>query len=155
MRDNPEMLDNDCWKEGLTQEIIEDIEGSIQYPGRLPYFQLTPSRRPTLKTKVLQLKEAGVMLLIGTDSGIPMKFHCQSTWNELDVWVNEFGIDPMYALKSATYWPAKMMKVDDKYGTISEGKYADIIAVKGDVLRYISLLQDVDFVMKHGKVVKE
>jgi imidazolonepropionase-like amidohydrolase len=154
MRDNPEMLDDDCWHTGLPQDIIDDIEQSIQRPGRLPYFQLTPSRRPTLERKVNQLIDAGVVLLIGTDSGIPMKFHCQSTWNELDVWVNEFGIDAMYAIKAATYWPAKMMGVDDKYGTISEGKYADIIAVKGDVLRYISLLQDVDMVVKHGKVVK-
>lgn len=153
VRDNAEKLDNDCWHEGLPQDIIDDIESSIQQPGRLPYFQLTPSRRPTLERKVKQLIDAGVVLLIGTDSGIPMKFHCQSTWNELDVWVNEFDIDPMYAIKSATYWPAKMMGVDDKYGTISEGKYADIIAVDGDVLRWISLLSDVDFVMKHGEVV--
>ncbi len=154
MRDNPEKLDNNCWHEGLPQNIIDDIESSIQHPGRLPYFQLTPSRRPTLERKVKQLIDAGVVLLIGTDSGIPMKFHCQSTWNELDVWVNEFDIDPMYAIKSATYWPAKMMGVDHEYGTISEGKYADIIAVDGDVLRYISLLQNVDMVIKHGKRVK-
>jgi imidazolonepropionase-like amidohydrolase len=64
------------------------------------------------------------------------------------------GIDPMYAIKAATYWPAVAMKVDKDYGTITEGKYADIIAVKGDVLRYINLLQDVDLVMKHGKQVK-
>ncbi len=154
VRDNPEKLDNDCWHDGLPQKIINDIEASIQYPGRLPYFQLTPSRRPTLERKVKQLIEAGVVLLIGTDSGIPMKFHCQSTWNELDVWVNEFGIDPMYAIKAATYWPSKAMGVDADYGTISEGKYADIIAVKGDVLRWISLLQDVDMVIKHGKRIK-
>ncbi len=153
VRDNPEMLDNDCWHLDLPQDIIEDIEQSILHPGRLPYFQLTPSRKPTLETKVKQLIEAGVVLLVGTDSGIPMKFHCQSTWNELDVWVNEFGIDAMYAIKSATYWPAKMMGVDDTYGTISEGKKADIIAVKGDVLRWINLLSDVDFVMKHGEVI--
>ena len=154
VRDNPEKLDSDCWHEGLPQHIIDDIEESIQYPGRLPYFQLTPSRKPTLETKVKQLIDAGVVLLVGTDSGIPMKFHCQSTWNELDVWVNEFDIDPMYAIKSATYWPAKMMGVDHEYGTISEGKYADIIAVKGDVLRWISLLSDVDMVIKHGKRIK-
>ncbi|MEL6925082.1 MAG: amidohydrolase family protein, partial [Bacteroidota bacterium] len=103
---------------------------------------------------VKQLMEAGVVLLIGTDSGIPMKFHCQSTWHELDVWVNEFGIDPMYAIKAATYWPSVIMGVDKEVGTISEGKYADIIAVKGDVLRYIDLLQDVDLVIKHGKQYK-
>ncbi|RMG18553.1 MAG: Xaa-Pro dipeptidase [Bacteroidetes bacterium] len=151
VRDNPEALDNDCWHEGLPQHIIDDIKQSIQKPGQLPYFQLTPIRRPTLQRKVKQLMEAGVVLLIGTDSGIPMKFHCQSTWHELDVWVNEFGIDPMYAIRAATYWPAKLMGVEKDYGTISEGKYADIIAVKGDVLRYISLLQDVNMVIKHGK----
>jgi len=151
---NPEKLDNDCWHMGLPQDIIDDIQSSIRYPGQLPYFQLTPSRRPTLETKVKQLLDAGVVLLIGTDSGIPMKFHCQSTWNELDVWVNEFGIDVNYAIKSATYWPAKMMGVDDEYGTISVGKYADIIAVKGDVLRWINLLSDVDMVIKHGVQIK-
>ncbi len=154
VRDNPEKLDNDCWHLDLPDDIIADISGSIRHPGRMSYFQLTPSRKPTLERKVKQLLDAGVVLLIGTDSGIPMKFHCQSTWNELDVWVNEFGIDPMYAIKAATYWPAKSMGVDDKYGTISEGKYADIIAVKGDVLRYIVLLQDVHMVVKHGKRVR-
>lgn len=154
MRDNPEKLDNDCWHLGLPDSIIADIRQSIRYPGRLGYFQLTPIRKPTLERKVNQLKAAGVVLLTGTDSGIPMKFHCQSTWNELDVWVNEFDFDAMYAIKAATYWPAKAMGVDQDYGTISEGKYADIIAVKGDVLRYISLLQDVDMVIKHGKRYK-
>lgn len=154
VRDNPEKLDNDSWHLGLPDSVVQDIKNSIQYPERLPYFQITPVRKPTLETKINQLREAGIVLLIGTDSGIPMKFHSQSTWNELDVWVNEFGFDPMYALRGATYWPSVLMGVDKDYGTISEGKYADIIAVDGDVLRYISLLQDVDMVIKHGKRVK-
>jgi imidazolonepropionase-like amidohydrolase len=154
VRDNPEQLDNTSWHLGLPDSIITDIKSSIKKPGELPYFQLIPIRKPTLERKVNQLKEAGVVLLVGTDSGIPMKFHSQSTWNELDVWVNEFDFDPMYTIKAATYWPAVMMKADNDYGTISEGKYADIIAVNGDVLRYIELLQDVDMVIKHGERVK-
>ncbi len=154
VRDNPEKLDNDSWHLGLPDSVVQDIKRSIQHPDQLPYFQLTPVRKPTLKTKIKQLMDAGVVLLIGTDSGIPMKFHSQSTWNELDVWVNEFGIDPMYAIRAATYWPSLWMGVSDEVGTISPGKYADIIAVNGDVLRYISLLQDVDMVIKHGKRYK-
>ena len=154
MRDNPERLDSDSWHLGLPDSVIVDIQKSIAHPDRMPYFQLTPSRKPTLETKIKQLMDAGVVLMIGTDSGIPMKFHSQSTWNELDVWVNEFGIDPMYAIRSATYWPALWMGVADEVGTITPGKYADIIAVDGDVLRYISLLQDVDMVIKHGKRYK-
>ena len=154
MRDNPEVLDNTSWHLGLPDSIIQDIKESIRYPGRLSYFQLNPIRKPTLEKKINQLKNAGAVLLIGTDSGIPMKFHSQSTWNEFDVWVNKFGFDPMYAIRAATYWPAVAMKVDKDFGTITEGKYADIIAVKGDVLRHISLLQDVKMVIKKGTKVK-
>ena len=151
---HPEMLDNDSWHLDLPDTVITDIKKSISKPGELPYFQLTPSRKPTLKTKFNQLREAGVVMLIGTDSGIPMKFHSQSTWNELDIWVNVMGVSPLEAIKSATYWPSVFMDVDDKVGTITAGKQADIIAVKGDVLRYISLLQRVDLIMKKGKVYK-
>jgi imidazolonepropionase-like amidohydrolase len=154
IRDNPEKLDDPSWHVGLPDSIIRDIRQSIKYPSRLSYFQVTPYRKPTLKSKFNQLKNAGVVMLIGTDSGIPMKFHSQSTWNELDIWVREMGIDPLLAIKSATYWPAVFQGVEDKVGTISEGKYADIIAVRGDVLRYINLLQRVDMVIKHGKKIK-
>jgi imidazolonepropionase-like amidohydrolase len=56
----------------------------------------------------------------------------------------------MVAIRAATYWPAVAMKVDRDVGTVSAGKFADIIAVRGDVLRYIDLLQRVDVVVKHG-----
>ena len=150
VRDNPEKLDDPSWHEGLPDSIIADIRRSIQHPERLSYFQMTPSRRPTLARKFAQLRESGVVLLIGTDAGIPMKFHSMATWNELDVWVNRLGVDPMTAIRAATYWPAVAMKVDRDVGTIAEGKYADIIAVRGDVLRYIDLLQRVDIVIRHG-----
>jgi len=150
VRDNPEKLDDPSWHEGLPDSIIADIRRSIQHPERLSYFQMTPSRRPTLARKFAQLRESGVVLLIGTDAGIPMKFHSMATWNELDVWVNRLGIDPMTAIRAATYWPAVAMKADKDVGTIAEGKYADIIAVRGDVLRYIDLLQRVDIVIRHG-----
>ena len=154
IRDNPERLDNTSWHLDLPDSIIKDIKQSIAHPGELSYFQLNPIRKPTLERKVNQLKNAGVVLLIGTDSGIPMKFHSQSTWNELDVWVNKFGFDAMYALRAATYWPSVAMGVDKEFGTITPGKYADIIAVKGDVLRHIDLLQNVDMVIKKGKKYK-
>ncbi|MEM8799450.1 MAG: amidohydrolase family protein [Pseudomonadota bacterium] len=151
---NPERLDDDCWHLDLEDDTIADIKSSLVFVGQLPYMQLTPLRRPTLKKKIAQLRDAGVVFLVGTDSGIPTKFHCQSTWNELDVWVNVMGISEMDTIRAATYWPSVMMGVSDKWGTVSAGKYADIIAVKGDVLRYINLLQRVDFVMKGGKVYK-
>ncbi|KXJ04605.1 hypothetical protein AC249_AIPGENE27327, partial [Exaiptasia diaphana] len=65
--DNPEKLDDDCWHRGLSEDLIADIAQSIEKPGQLPYSQLTPLRRPTLKRKIEQLKEAGVVFLVGTD----------------------------------------------------------------------------------------
>ena len=150
VRDNPEHIDDPAWHEGLPDSIVQDIRRSIAHPERLGYFQATPSRRPTLERKFNQLRQAGVTLLIGTDAGIPMKFHSQATWHELDIWVNRLGVDPMFAIRAATYWPAVAMKVERDVGTVTEGKYADIIAVKGDVLRYIDLLARPDIVIKRG-----
>ena len=150
VRDNPEQLDDPAWQVGLPPEIIADIRKSIANPDRLPYFQLTAIRRPTLARKFKQLSEAGVVMLVGTDSGIPMKFHSGSTWRELDAWVNILGVPPMQAIRGATYWPSVAMKADRDFGTVTPGKFADIIAVKGDVLRYIALLQRVDIVVKKG-----
>ncbi len=154
IRDHPDHIDDPAWHEGLPQNIIDDIRQSLAHPDRLPYFQITPLRRPTLVRKFQQLRESGVVMLIGTDSGIPMKFHSQSTWNELDTWVHKLGVDPMETIRAATYWPAVAMKADKDSGTVTEGKYADIIAVRGDVLRYIDLLQRVDMVIKHGQRYK-
>ena len=150
IRDNPEHIDDTAWHEGLPKHIVDDIKKSLTHPERLDYFRATPSRRPTLARKFNQLREAGVTLLIGTDSGIPMKFHSGSTWRELDAWVNLLGVDAMTTIRAATYWPAVAMRKERDVGTISPGKYADIIAVRGDVLRYINLLQRVDIVVKRG-----
>lgn len=152
---NPERLDDPCWKRGLKPDTIADIKASIVAPSHLDYNQLTPKRKPTLDRKFAQLRRAGAILMIGTDSGIPMTFHCQSTWNELDVWVNKLNVPPMEAIQAATYWPAKFMGVEQSSGTVAPGKFADIIAVRGDVLEAIGLLQNVPFVMKGGVVYKQ
>jgi imidazolonepropionase-like amidohydrolase len=155
VRDHREGLDDPAWQLGLRADTVADIRASIAHPERLPYFQLTPLRKPTLATKFAQLRRAGVVLLVGTDSGIPMKFHSRSTWNEIDIWTRELDVPAMQAIRAATYWPAVAMKVDRDYGTLTPGKWADVIAVRGDVLRYPALLQNVPFVMKHGRIVKD
>ena len=154
MRDNPEMLDDPSWQVGLAADTIADIKASLAHPDQLSYYQLSPARMPTLRRKFQQLREAGATLLIGTDNGVPMMFQSQTTWTELDIWVRELGVAPLDAIRSATYWPSVMMKRDKDVGTVSPGKIADIIAVRGDVLRYIDLLQKVDIVVKGGKRVK-
>lgn len=153
--ENPEMLDDPCWKRGLADDTVADIEQSIEHPGKLAYMQLHPLRAPTLERKISQLREAGVVFLVGTDSGVPMNFHCDSTWREMDGMVDIFGLAPMEVIRAATYWPAVMMGVADEVGTVEAGKAADIIAVRGDVLKHINLLSNVDLVMKAGTIYKQ
>ncbi len=152
---NPEKLDDPCWQRGLKPDTVADIRQSLAHPEALEYNQLTPRRKPTLDTKFAQLRKAGAILMIGTDSGIPATFHCQSTWNELDVWVNRLGVPPMEAIQAATYWPAKFLGREKDSGTVTAGRYADIIAVRGDVLQTIGLLQNIPFVMKGGTIYKQ
>jgi imidazolonepropionase-like amidohydrolase len=153
-RDHPERIDDPRWHRGLPDSVVADVRASLAEPGQLPYYQLMPQRRPTLQRKFDQLEESGVILLIGTDSGVPLNFHSDATWRELDYWVNTFGVDPMDAIRAATYWPAVMMGVEDEVGAIAPGMKADLIAVHGNPLRHIALLQSVDLVMKHGERVK-
>jgi imidazolonepropionase-like amidohydrolase len=55
------------------------------------------------------------------------------------------------AIRAATHDAAAAMRVEHESGTLSPGKYADVIAVRGDVLRNPALLQRVDLVIRHGR----
>jgi imidazolonepropionase-like amidohydrolase len=145
----PERLDDPAWQEGLAPDVVRDIRRSLAGYATLPYFALVRRRIPTLANKFRQLRESGVTLLVGTDAGIPGNFHTDATWRELATWV-DLGMSPMEAIMGATRWPARALRREQDFGTIAPGRYADIIAVRGDVLRDISLLQRVDMVMKGG-----
>ncbi len=149
----PERLNDPRWQEGLAPDIVRDIRDSLRNIGGLPYFQLVRRRLPTLPNKFRQLRESGVTLLVGTDSGIPGNFHTDSTWRELATWV-DLGMTPMQAIAGATRWPAVWLKREKDLGTLAPGRYADIIAVRGDVLKHIDLLQRVDVVIKNGVRVR-
>src|SRR4029079_8021265 len=123
------------------------IRQSLRNVTALDYFTLTFRRLPTLANKFRQLRDTGVTMMVGTDSGIPGNFHTDSTWRELDTWVR-LGMTPMQAIAGATRWPAGVLKEEKDLGTLAPGRYADIVAVRGDVLSNIGLLQRVDVVVK-------
>ena len=60
----------------------------------------------------------------------------------------------MQAIQAATLGASKLLRIEDRLGTLEEGKIADIIAVKGDPIENISLMKNVAFVMKEGEVFK-
>jgi imidazolonepropionase-like amidohydrolase len=149
----PERLDDPAWRQGVPKDIADDIRQSLRNVTALDYFTLTFRRLPTLAKKFQQLRDTGVTMMVGTDSGIPGNFHTDSTWRELDTWVR-LGMTPMQAIAGATRWPARFLKKEKDLGTLAPGRLADVIAVRGDVLTHVDLLQRVDVVVKNGVRVK-
>ena len=62
---------------------------------------------------------------------------------------------PMQAIKAATITPATLLNKTDSLGSISQGKLADMVAVKGDPLKNIKLLEKVSLVIKDGQIYKQ
>jgi imidazolonepropionase-like amidohydrolase len=93
---------------------------------------------------------AGVKIAFGTDSGVSP--HGDNA-REFELMV-EGGMPPMKALQSATLEAARLLKIEDRLGTIEAKKIADVIAVDGDPLEDIGVMRKVVFVMKDGVVYK-
>ena len=95
--------------------------------------------------------EAGVKIAFGTDIGV-----CPFGQNgrEFNLMVQN-GMTPMQAIQAATMGGADLLGIADKVGSIRAGKLADLIAVRGDPLNNVRLLEDVRFVMKQGEVYKQ
>jgi imidazolonepropionase-like amidohydrolase len=95
--------------------------------------------------------KAGVKIAFGTDiGGIPWTVPIAQEFSRM----TEFGMTPMDAIRSATSRAADLLDQQGRLGEIRPGALADIIAVEGDPLRDIKLLEHVRFVMKGGQVFK-
>jgi imidazolonepropionase-like amidohydrolase len=148
----PERVDDQRLKNDLPPEMYKDVHDSIKDVSHLDYFRLVPRRLPTLANKFRQLRESGATIIVGTDSGIPLNFHFDSTWRELTTMV-DLGMPPMEVIRAATFWPAQLLK-QPNLGTIAAGKLADIIVVDGDPLTDMTALRNVVHVVKDGRVYK-
>jgi len=99
---------------------------------------------------------AGVTIAMGTDAGTPFNLHGANA-KELEL-LTEIGLSPMQAITAATGIASRTLGLDKKVGVIEKGKIADLLAVTGDPLKDITLLQDqarLAMVMKEGIFVKK
>ncbi len=95
--------------------------------------------------------QAGVKVAFGTDAGgFPWSINQAKEF----AYMVKNGMTPMQAIQSATSAAATLLDVQDKIGSIEPGKLADIVAVPGDPLADVTLLEKVNFVMKDGVVYK-
>ncbi len=94
--------------------------------------------------------QAGVRMAFGTDGGV----YPHGDNGKQFKYMVEYGMTPMQAIQAATVSAAELIGWPDKVGAIEPGRFADIIAVSGDPLEDVSVLENVGFVMKGGKVYK-
>ena len=120
-------------------------------PADTPDGQRDRKRAAVHEVSFPKALHAGVKIVFGTDIG-------GISWTEPMAQefphMVELGMSPMAAIQSATSRPAEMLDMPGQLGTIAPGAYADVIAVNGDPLGDIKILQNVQFVMKDGKVFK-
>ncbi|MFY9561574.1 MAG: amidohydrolase family protein [Terriglobales bacterium] len=96
--------------------------------------------------------KAGVKIAFGTDAGgFDWKVNPAKEFSSMV----KFGMTPAQALRSATFSAAELLGMQDKVGTIEPGKLADIVAVPGDPLADVSVMEKVDFVMKGGVMYRK
>ena len=126
---------------------------SLATAGRLPppiaakALAIAPRVRNSFKMAV----DAGVKIALGTDAGV-MRHGTNA--REFGLMVRYGGTSPMQAIVAGTSSAATLLGLERDIGSIAVGKRADIVAVRGDPLRNIQVLEHVDFVMKDGKVFK-
>ena len=112
--------------------------------GKIPEFHRDSFNRAVKK---------GVKIAFGTDAG-------GFPWDAINEakefsWMTKYGLTSMQAIETATRNAAQLIDMDSQVGTIETGKFADIVAVPGNPLNDITVMEKVSFVMKDGVVVKK
>ena len=105
---------------------------------------------PQIQSTFAKAYRAGVKIMFGTDTGVSAH---GDNGREFVLMV-EAGMPAMEAIQSATIVPARFLDIEDRLGSVQSGKVADLIAVPGDPLENISLMRQVNFVMKDGVVYR-
>ena len=101
---------------------------------------------PQIAATFAKAYKRGVKIAFGTDAGVQAH---GTNWREF-VYMSENGMPPIETIKAATIETAKLLSIDATHGSITVGKAADLVAVKGNPLKDMSLMEDISFVMKGG-----
>ena len=129
-------------------EYILGEYAKLGYPEKIINKERTVGK--TQRESFEKAAKAGVKIAFGTDAGVyPHGYNARQF-----KWMVRFGLTPMQAIQAATVNAADLMGWSNKVGAISAGKLADIIAISGNPLDDVSLLENVQFVMKGGMVYK-
>jgi len=132
----------------MAQEAVESQAKAGVLKGHRAEKALTIA--PLARASFRKAAAAGVKIALGTDAGV---FPHGTNGHEFTLMVAN-GMEPMKAIVAGTSSAAELLGLSSEVGAVRPGLAADLVAVKGDPLSDITLLEKVDFVMKDGRVVK-
>jgi imidazolonepropionase-like amidohydrolase/ABC-type multidrug transport system permease subunit len=130
----------------------EKAAASDQFKGLREGLSHYPMSIQTAGNNLLKAWRGGVMLVTGTDAGNFLVMHGPTVQHEIELWVAA-GIPPEVALQAATYNAAKLLRVDNRIGTIEKGKEASLLIVDGNPLQDVRALSSISVVMMKGEYV--
>lgn len=128
--------------------VLESIKQLWQNAGTERFQRLEPCLE-----SVRRLRELGVRVALGTDAGNPAVFHGLALHRELELMVRA-GYSPIEAIVAATKTAAEKLGVEPDYGTVEQGKTADMVILSADPLQDISNTHKIEVVIKGGVVHK-
>ncbi|PYX39359.1 MAG: hypothetical protein DMG81_09505 [Acidobacteria bacterium] len=121
-------------------------------PADTPAGQRDRLRASVHEESFKKAMKAGVKIVFGTDiGGIPWSEPIAQEFPRMV----DLGMSPMDAIRSATSRAAEMLDSSGQVGVLASGAFADVIAVPGDPLKDVKELENVQFVMKDGRVFKD
>jgi imidazolonepropionase-like amidohydrolase len=128
-------------------DYINDIGTKEGWPEE--YLRKNRETTDVQRASFAKAVKLGVKIAYGTDSGVyPHGYNARQF-----VYMVRYGMTPMQAIQSATIEAARLLNQEKQFGVIAPGRFADLIAVEGDPVAEIDLLEKTPLVMKEGVLI--
>jgi imidazolonepropionase-like amidohydrolase/ABC-type multidrug transport system permease subunit len=150
---NPALLDRSLVEQVGPKELLDSTKAFLASSDSAAMLQKMRAFPFDLKTGMNNFRKAyqhGVTLVTGSDAGNPLVIHGPTVQRELELWV-QAGIPPAVALQAATYNAARLLRVENRIGSIQKGNDADLLLVDGNPLEDINAIERISIVFFKGE----
>lgn len=129
-------------------DYIDDVGTREKWPEE--YLRKNRETTDIQRAGFTKAVKMGVKVAYGTDSGV----YPHGDNAKQFAYMVRYGMTPMQAIQSATIRAAELLGKEDRLGSVQPGRFADLVAVKGDPIQDIRVLENLTHVMKDGKIVR-
>jgi imidazolonepropionase-like amidohydrolase/ABC-type multidrug transport system permease subunit len=147
---NAEPLNRSLVQQTAPKDLLAGTRALVEHQKLYPNPERLHKLLDTADQNLMNAYKAGVMLIAGTDAGNMLVIHGPTVQHELELWV-KLGIPPAMALEAATYNAAKVLRAEDRIGSIQKGRDATLVLLDGDPLQDIANTERISLVMFRGE----